>query len=503
MRRDHDLDLMPSGPLSGATLTLYRSKSGTTLHGTRACPTLRKSSPASVEHDLGVAETIGKLRWPVVHCAVEFADPSLTAYIEQAMLVGRWVAETDAAQADWDEGGVASSERAMERQRPWRWHDLAPAIAPFAAMPGLALRIEVAPPELAARFKQAGERRETLAGQVRQECLAPPWGLRGKHTDLAIQTLAQACAARRVLDSYEPRDRDEYSAWSRFVTAGSAGVEAVLDPPTVAASRRQQSIERPRLCAVSPHRAEQPDGASDKGTAKLRGELFDTEYIARARALSDRDESRILAALNSGGQASWAYYRLQHFLQDPDQPWTDALLAWLDGASYSSWPHEPYDRIRLARADPATTMPAWAAAEAGFTSYIHGLVDGARQLNLVAIPARSLGDLICDWVSAGVVLAFPHFYAVAPRRTKTTPLVEALRLGEIDTGPGLLVGCAPTWATWAFRRDRAVVIAEEILRQPREEELQRIAQMLTKAITADGSYSAGKDALRRDVLDLL
>ena len=128
---------LPAGPLSGAEATVWRSRTGTLLHGSRNCAALIRSTPTAQQHPLGSADTLGSLAWPEeLHCQVEFSDPDLDRYHAETYVVvtdrSRANAVLQALSAAVDDGYGWS--RDYEGQ--WDWPTV--ALLAAAVAPGIA-----------------------------------------------------------------------------------------------------------------------------------------------------------------------------------------------------------------------------------------------------------------------------------------------------------------------------------------------------------------------------
>jgi hypothetical protein len=483
---------LPAGPLSGVTVALYHTKNGTTFHGTANCATLRKSNPARTDHEFGIGTRLGDLDWPDTHCDIEFPNAAQTAYLEQAEALAGAATATDAARDDWNTTTLDQIPgQAYPIEAGWRWIDLAPAVAALAAAPDDADLVNIDFRELEYLRTEILHLRGRLSAEVREAALPELWGYRTQRAEAATRTVARTCAARLVAGSYQPRE-ERVTPWTNYRDRAWDGAHSVLNPPqppdTRYASREHESTDlssgdpRATLRLLRGGQRDSPDMRQSQSD-----NVFPSAMLEHAERLAADPALSFNRVMTSGGQASWPYFRIHQLLEDPHRPWTETLADWLNGSSYSSFPSDSSDRIRLARM-LSTTMPVWAAAEAAASSYLDGLVDAARQTVFIAIPTRSLSELTYDWVQAAVILANNcTFFARHGRDRRTERHVPAFRKANLETAPGLILGEAPGWAAWAFRHADQLIVAQGSQRAPHI--VDKLGSQLAKLIDSDGRFT--------------
>lgn len=125
---------LPAGPFSGASVSVWRTRTGTADHGARSCPSLARSTPVEHPHELGTGATLEELDWPTgLHCRLAFSDPALDRYYDEAGAVG-----TLRAQAEVALDAVAAARWKNGEPGVWNWPAMAGALvgAVHAPPPG-------------------------------------------------------------------------------------------------------------------------------------------------------------------------------------------------------------------------------------------------------------------------------------------------------------------------------------------------------------------------------
>jgi nucleotide-binding universal stress UspA family protein len=372
-------DNLPAGPVSGVQSALWRTRTGTAVHGNRRCPSLSRSTPTSAVYELGVGRRLGDLAWPSgLHCDLAF-DEEVERYLREARQI---LADRGAAIAAL----VAVPPEDLQnfrhdgRPRVWPWWAFAATLADSLITATSAPRPHADLAPLDAETSAA----VTRAAEAITRRLASTSSARAERLD-ALSGLHRACGAAAILSQYDGRFPGPL--WIAFQQTGWDTAAAVI-------------------------RAADPNAEHHRGahiTTALNA-VHTGRHIDEARYLTEIDRD-VLTPLERAflyhGQESFTHHRAWALTHEPDKGWPEVLAEWLDGSSFG-WATDRSDRDALAR--PAVlnaAMPAIAAADAAWHALLDGLALAEQQPYLVARPVTDRASARGDWMWAASVFAYP------------------------------------------------------------------------------------------------
>lgn len=452
---------LPAGPLSGAEVTVWKSRTGTLLHGSRNCAALSRSTPTARHHPLGSADTLGALDWPdELHCRVEFPDSGLERYHTETYVV---IAERSRATAVLQALGAAVGDGygwPRDDEGTWDWPTLARLTATVA--PGIAPHRErfhgpqVTSGALVPIHQQTRNALAQAAQRLDAVFSSRDW--RQSTAATGRHQLYRVCAALLIDSQYHHRDGGPW--WKQFRDVGwraASSTVRALDPD--AANRHQDYM------------------GVVAATLFAGGEPADIKQAGAAFAMDVLEPLR--DALLGHGQESWTYHRLHAVAHQPAEPWTDAFTRWLEGAHFGWGGLEAQMRMRLVSGGRGPrVLAAIAAAEAAWQAYLDGLAANPGTPHVVVLRANGSGPFNADWLLAAMALSHPTVQVLddADMMEPAAPLVR------------WYVTALPEMAV-AVLNDGAVFAAEPVVRPVTSQDLAVFAtainQLPSQALESD------------------
>jgi hypothetical protein len=380
---------LPAGPLSGAEATVWKSRTGTLLHGSRNCAALTRSTPTPRHHPLGSADTLGALDWPdELHCRVEFPDSDLERYHAETYVVA---ADRSRANAVLQALGAAVSDGygwPRDDVGTWDWPTLARLAVTVA--PGIAPHRErfygpaVTSDALVPLHQQTRNALEDAAERLGAVFSNRDW--RQSAAATGRHQLYRVCAALLIDSQYHHRDGGLW--WKQFREVGwraASSTVRAFDPDAANRHHDYMGVAAATLFGGEPADMRQADAA------------FAMDVLEPLRD-----------ALLGHGQESWTYHRLHAVAHEAAAPWTDTFTRWLEGAHFGWGGLDAQMRSRLvAGGRGPRVLAAIAAAEAAWQAYLDGLAANPGTTHVVVLRANGSGPFNADWLLAAMALSHP------------------------------------------------------------------------------------------------
>ena len=444
---------LPAGPLSGAEATVWKSRTGMLLHGSRDCVALTRSTPTALHHPLGSAATLGALAWPgELHCRVEFPDPDLDRYHVETFAVA---ADRCRANAVLQALGAAVGDGygygwPRDDEGHWDWPTLARLSVTVA--PGIAPRQErfygpqVTSGALMLLHKQTrtalDDAAERLCAVFGDRAWRQPGAATGRHQ------LYRVCAALLIDSQYHHRDGGPW--WKQFREVGwraASSTVRAFDPDAMNRHQDYMGVVAATLFGGEPPHLRQATAA------------FTMDVLEPLRD-----------ALLGHGQESWSYHRLHAMAREPAEPWTDSFTRWLEGAHFGWGGLDAQMRIRLVAGGRAPrVMAAIAAAETAWQAYLDGLSANPGTPHVVVLRANGSGPFNADWLLGAMALSHPTVQVLGDADTKGTA-ARSVRW-YVTALPELAV---------AVLGEAAVIAAEPVVRPVTDRDLTMFAEAISR-----------------------
>jgi hypothetical protein len=457
---------LPAGPLSGAEATIWKSRTGTVLHGSRTCAALTRSIPTALHVPLGSADTLGALAWPDdLHCRVEFPDPDLDRYHAETYAVAAGRSQANAMlQALSTAVGDGYGWRGDDEGQ-WDW----PTLARLAAIvvPGIAPHQERCPaPEVTSSallllHQQTRQALDDAADRLRAVFSNRDWrqakAARGRHQ------LYRVCAALLIDGQYHHRDGGPW--WKQFRDVGWRAASATIHAVDPDATNRHQ------------------DYMGMVAATLFAGEPTDTRQVSAAFTMDVLEPLR--DALLGHGQESWTYHRLHSLAYESAEPWTETFTRWVEGAHFGWGGLDAQMRTRLiAGGRGPRVLAGITAAEAAWQAYLDGLSANPGTPHVVVLRANGSGPFNADWLLAALALSHPVIQ-VLDDADPTDPAALSVRW---------YVAALPEMAV-AVLSDGAVIAAEPVSRPVTDHDLTGFATVINQ-LPATASAGDVRKAIR-------